>query len=680
LNNKYFILSLLLVLFLAARLIVLLFCGSHIIFSDNELLSGTIGKEIANGPKWPIYQYHKYSHTGGILIISFLKAAFFSIFGDSIYSNSASSLFTFSIAILVIFYLLGYNFFGKKVALFSSLLFIFSPTLFIGYSLLAKGAYYEATLLHLTAVYIFFSICIPQKKNYYIRLALLGLLSGFGVYFNYNFLFIILTFILFWRATENFSFKKAFVFICCFFAGLTPWIYFNLVSNFAGLHHKSGRPIFAYLDLNPAVWGKSVLKFLMFGPFYLFASAIQDSPGAVFSGYLYAAIFIISFFGIAWFRRKELIIFFHRTFYFGKEQLDSGYIVNFKEIFLLTYVLIYVLGFIMTGIPYDFWAQKNFTFFITIFPVVFLIIPVFFEELNTKSGFIGKILKNILLFLFLISITLLSIIHLKSASLKNFDVLAKKYCRGYSYSLLYPFRNSDIDLSGTIALINKIDANNRDYCYEALGKFLGSRYRQEDQADFIKKLAYVDSEYCQYFYEGLGYALSEKFLDKQELVGIFNKFDSRYRPFLYRSMGVYDFDKNKELRKVLNYSDRRFLEFYIRGLGEAASIKAIKYGNIELLDNNLSSKEVNAYDKRYFYEGAGEAFGFVDCGPTYEYFIEFFKKIGREYLPAFYLGLGRGVYKRYRTKSSEFFVYLSTKLEPEFISYYFAGIDKPHLK
>lgn len=247
LNVKTFLLPLFLIILLFTRLYVLStqgwqfyqFEGLHRGYMAEALLCGADWKSIFNNPALPA--------EGGSVIVGYLAALFFSMFGDSFFSLVLVSVF-FTLLILICFFLLLERHFNRYAAVIFSILFIFPPTNCYRFSMYALGLHAESVLFSVLGLFCFFEIFFKEDNYNRYQLhavsrkvsflfLLFGFISGFGIYFNYQYLIMLLALICSWFLLDRKIFFKIYFYI--FSTGLTigllPWIIYNATHYFSGL-------------------------------------------------------------------------------------------------------------------------------------------------------------------------------------------------------------------------------------------------------------------------------------------------------------------------------------------------------------------------------------------------------------------------------------------------------------
>lgn len=224
----------LLLLFLLMRFTTLL-TAVESVAQPEELYRGTIAKEILQGPKVSLFDYQADPYDGGSLVVGFLTAPFFLIFGPSLFALKLVPLL-FSLASLALLFLFLVRFFDSQSAVIACLLFILAPPGFTGASLGAVGSQTESIFFSIGMLYCFYRF-LYEKRPWLIWLALFGFVSGVGCWFTSMTAITLLACLTSWFLMDRrflFS-KKLAIFSAAFSVGLLPFIAYNLTHNYAGI-------------------------------------------------------------------------------------------------------------------------------------------------------------------------------------------------------------------------------------------------------------------------------------------------------------------------------------------------------------------------------------------------------------------------------------------------------------
>jgi len=233
---------LLIFLFLLSRILHLLFYFPEPY--TEELLRGTIAKELIEGLKIPFFDYAADHYSGGSLIYGALTVPLFLLLGKSVFTLRLTALF-FQLGAFLTWYALMKRFFSQKAALYTALLYLFTPPWLTHSAMYAVGVHAES--LFFTALGLLFLFRLLYDKRTPVRdAACLGLVTGFGTYFSYQCAVSLICFLLFWFYEDrSFLRKKEFLyFILSFLIGFSPWFVYNSLYHFSGVDRV--REVFTY--------------------------------------------------------------------------------------------------------------------------------------------------------------------------------------------------------------------------------------------------------------------------------------------------------------------------------------------------------------------------------------------------------------------------------------------------
>src|SRR3989338_5966626 len=402
-KNKFFhndTLFILCFFFLIVRFLIL--STSPYLYDYEESRIGLIANEIINGPTFPIWEYQMLfgPHEGSLILDASLLVPLFLIFGKSGMTIKLLWLLMSLFTLIVLFLFLN-KFFNKKLAIVTSILFIFSPQLFT-ISSLADGAERHVAIFFpiLIALFFYRAFLNPKKdiKNY----AFLGIISGIALFLSLHSLVIIFTCILFWYVFDKkFFFKKElFIFIVFFLVGFSPSLYFNFTHDFIG-----------YTRLVPSNFFQDPQtdNFLLVSTSKLFKLLNQDIPNSFnnidwnfengdyfeytfylkFLNYGYYSIFVISFVYLVFLNRKYVLKSIKGLIPLYKFSIKPAKIG--KEIFILAYPIIYFIIYSLSSYnvgPVG-WS-KGYVYLLPVYPFIFIIISLFIIKLSIKKN---KILR-----------------------------------------------------------------------------------------------------------------------------------------------------------------------------------------------------------------------------------------------------------------------------------------------
>lgn len=221
--------------FVAARM-PLLMSAPLAIYDDEELYNGTAAKELLRGLNLSVRDYMYFPHEGGALVMSVLTVPFFRVFGTDFVALKLSAL-SVSLATFLIWYCFTLRFLSRTAANYIALLFIAAPPLLLKSDLMTWGHHNNIGLPIALAAYLLLAeLETHTTVSRRWRVGGLGFVCGFGMFFAYLFLPMLLTCLtmLLWQRRGSRGGLRTFL---LFFAvGISPWFAFNLSNDFAGLN------------------------------------------------------------------------------------------------------------------------------------------------------------------------------------------------------------------------------------------------------------------------------------------------------------------------------------------------------------------------------------------------------------------------------------------------------------
>ncbi len=226
-----------LALFFFWRLLLLFFLNplGLFVYVEEELYRGWIGKELLDGLKLSFYDYRADDYSGGSLLMGTIAAGFFKVFGLNAFALKMMPVCLFAGALTFWYFWLSQHQ-SRRLAVWFSILFIFSPYLFTRFSLTVLGDHAETIFFTAAGVFLLFKTLFASQKRW-IYPMLLGLLSGLGLWMAYIYGITILSMLIYWGIQDRYFFKKrSFLLVSAFFLiGFSPWILINWHSHFQGL-------------------------------------------------------------------------------------------------------------------------------------------------------------------------------------------------------------------------------------------------------------------------------------------------------------------------------------------------------------------------------------------------------------------------------------------------------------
>lgn len=159
---------------------------SDVFFFGEELEKGTAAKAMLDGIDVAHHRLAYHYYEGGGFAISHLRALAFLVFGENLLALRACGLLTCALVFLALWRLVDHHF-GRRAARCAALLFLFGPACLQRYSLLSLGIHFEAMAFGLFVLDEGLRLAFEREREASARrLAVLGLVSGFGLFFSYQ--------------------------------------------------------------------------------------------------------------------------------------------------------------------------------------------------------------------------------------------------------------------------------------------------------------------------------------------------------------------------------------------------------------------------------------------------------------------------------------------------------------
>lgn len=180
LRSRWALLVLLLVVVKGAFVLSL----ADVFFYGEELEKGTAAKAMLDGLAVPHHKLAYHPYEGGGFVISHLVALAFLVVGENLLAHKLVAL-GFQVAILGLGCLLTRRLFGRHAALWFGLLFVFGPESYQKLGMIDLGIHFEAGLFLFCVLGLGGKLVFePSQRR--LDWFLLGLATGFGLYFSYQ--------------------------------------------------------------------------------------------------------------------------------------------------------------------------------------------------------------------------------------------------------------------------------------------------------------------------------------------------------------------------------------------------------------------------------------------------------------------------------------------------------------
>lgn len=238
---------LLLAIYAASRAAWVLLAPRAGFFAAVEGWRGVIGHQILQGSVGDLFDWRADDYSGGSLVVGVLAALSFRLFGHTVLALKLVPLAFSSVALLA-WYMALRREAGAVAARCFAVLFIASPPSWTYESMLAMG--YHAETVAISALSLVLLVGYFRDPTSGSRPAVLGLVAGFGLWFNYSYGVVLLGLLPFLACAPPVGerFRHAVCFAAGFLIGFSGWLAFNLTHHLAGLSLLSG-PVWGHFGL-----------------------------------------------------------------------------------------------------------------------------------------------------------------------------------------------------------------------------------------------------------------------------------------------------------------------------------------------------------------------------------------------------------------------------------------------
>lgn len=338
-------------LFFATRLLVLL-NSPRILMGHEERITGVLPLHLERGLMLPAHFYQYEECSGGTFIVGMMARVPYMIFGPSYFALKLVPLF-FSLIMLVALYFGVHKWFGQKAAIFFGFAFIFCPSFFLERSMVAFGNHMEAAALMAIGLLLFDRAQSSEKFVFrLIWLLLFGLFSGFSVYFDYQYLILLVILLPFGiaagRSIGRLAAELA-VFVVAFRIGLIPWYQYHqgqfftpyIIKYFFGRHPPSAdASIFERIFNGFKTFGKALDSWFRSGDFRIGNVTLLDD--SLVNNFL-IWVFIASFGYLVWRSRDRIREVARGVWPKGREPIEWNpeYILAIAVVFIPFHFLLF---------------------------------------------------------------------------------------------------------------------------------------------------------------------------------------------------------------------------------------------------------------------------------------------------------------------------------------------------
>lgn len=531
--KKYGIFTALVLLFVFTRVIALL--TEPVGVGACEAFRAMAAVDMITAHKLTVLDYAFRFNEGGSIVIAFLVAVLFKLFGVTTLVLHLAPLI-FSFVALCLGYLLLYRFSSPVSALLYGLLFIFPPQAYLSLSLIAWGTHVESVVFLLAIIYCLCSITADAPTTHNRRpevAAFFGVVCVFSVWFCYTNLLAVVAAILsiafFHRAHMSRQIIGPMVFSSA--AGLLLLLLYTISTQGANWEIYSN-PIqdhFTFSKVALAVQKSAVFVAHDLPRSFFFVSR-EPVPRGVLCGLYYAVVLVAGAYIM-------LCLIIRRDPKFSASQ-------RCVVVFTGIYLLLFLVAYSFSDFHFDhnnLQQGKGYRYAVSLFQVFFLLIAVAIARIRAKGW-------RVIVMAFVIAPCLWGMVTIAEPEnfLGNVSRNPVSYqIMGFSISMKY-----SNDIVKCLSYSEKLDRPARGYFFWGLGEGLVKRFFTEPER-LLSDCRLIPELYRPAFYFYLTiHVLKDESKDLAKVFSFIRRIDQRYLPFVYAAVGahvaVYDRDRMPE--------------------------------------------------------------------------------------------------------------------------------------
>ena len=200
-----------------------------------EVARVNVAMDLIKGPVIPLIDYQYANYCGGSLVVSLMLAPMVAVLGPNIWTLRLLALAFHLVGLICIFCVLD-RWASRRAAIFGGVLWALAAPGFVINTMVVWGTHVESNIVGLCTLWLFMHIHSTENKVV-LKRGLLGLLQGLNVYIGYQAVLHLCMLVFFDLHPKRFPKPKALAAQLAGFAiGFSPWLWYNLRNNFAGLN------------------------------------------------------------------------------------------------------------------------------------------------------------------------------------------------------------------------------------------------------------------------------------------------------------------------------------------------------------------------------------------------------------------------------------------------------------
>lgn len=259
---------------IALRLTVVL-TAIESIFYNAEIEIGAVVRSLMLGIRLPLWAYQVDAYSGESLLLEPVMLLFFRVFSPNLFAVKMVPLL-FSCLTLSAVFIFTLRHFGRRAAVYASLLLVCAPPGLVQLMLTCQAGHSEAFFFALCSLGFFYDYAFPvsgQKKRF-LPLALSAFIAGFSTMIFYgNAVMAVSLLILLCLSGRKELFRELPVFAGFFIIGFSPWFLINAQNSWNGLDLFRGQSDFFrfanlpdYIKSSIRLWVFDIPRSLIFSP------------------------------------------------------------------------------------------------------------------------------------------------------------------------------------------------------------------------------------------------------------------------------------------------------------------------------------------------------------------------------------------------------------------------------
>ncbi len=261
-----------------------------------------VAMDLVKGPVVPLIDYQYANYCGGSLVVSLMLAPMVAVLGPNIWTLRLLALGFHLVGLVCIFMVLD-RWASRRAAIFGGVLWALAAPGFVINTMVVWGTHVESNIVALCTLWLFMHIHSTENRVP-LKRGLLGVLQGLNVYIGYQAILHLCMLVFFDLHPKRFPKPKALASqLVGFVIGFSPWLWYNLRNNWAGLeiYGKDAAENVAEVSM----WQKWTSLFTEHLPDAQWFPKAFESAGPAFNWIYILFLIAAAAFGALWFVRSD---------------------------------------------------------------------------------------------------------------------------------------------------------------------------------------------------------------------------------------------------------------------------------------------------------------------------------------------------------------------------------------